>query len=346
MQVKCTKCYRLISFDDAGIKSASVDIFCPFCNNRIRISLARNDEPALPAERDEEQSEKIRKYIDKIEDLPTLPIVIQRILTLVNDPRSTVRQIGGIINSDQSLTAKTLKLVNSAFYGFEKKISTVDQAIVIIGFDAVKNLAISASVFDIFKGIKQKSSFHRHGFWTHSIATAFISKEICEDINLGNTGEVFVAGLLHDIGKLMLDIYFPEEMNKILYQAANMNLSFLQSEESLLSINHSLIGYYLAKRWNLPEVLTWPIRFHHHPQKGERFAETVSIVHIANIIAKAGKIGYDGDNSMPKISVYAWNTIKKRKPDLSLESIKYYIDIANQKLEQSNFVALATVSEE
>ncbi len=340
MIVKCPKCGKSFMLNDALLRNNVTQIFCPNCNNKILVEKKQEDQKSAENEY-QIPKEKLDKILSKIEDLPTLPIVIQRILQLINDPKATTKQIGSIITSDQSLTAKTLKLVNSAFYGFAKKITTVDQAIVIIGFNAVKNLAISASVFDIFKNMNQKSGFDRYGFWTHCIATAFISKQISEDTRIGNPGEIFVSALLHDIGKIILDIYFPNEMNKILYNANNKNISFIQSEEEILGFTHPEVGFLLCRKWNLPENLYIPIRYHHHPNKAIKYESIVAIVHTANIIAKAGNIGYDGDSVTPKISTNAWNLLKQMKPDLSSETIKIYIDSAKHHIEASDFLKVA-----
>jgi len=338
MLIKCDKCGKSFSFNDSLIKSSIMQIYCPYCNNKITINKEDSENGVPIAQIPKEQLDNI---ISKIDDLPTLPVVIQRILQLINDPKATVKQIGSIITSDQSLTAKTLKLVNSAFYGFQKKITTVDQAIVIIGFNAVKNLAISASVFDIFKNVSQRSSFDRSSFWTHCAAVAFIAKQICEDTRAGNSGEIFVSALLHDIGKIVLDVYFPELMNKILYNANYKQISFFQSEEEIAGFTYTEVGFLLSRRWNLPDNLYIPIRYHHTPQKTIKYPNIVSIVHTSNIIAKAGKIGYDGDSILPKISTYSWNILKQLKPDLSLETIKLYIGMAKQNLEESNFLEVA-----
>lgn len=340
MIVKCTKCGKSFILNDTLLKNNVTQIFCPNCNNRIIIEKKKEEEKDNSVEY-EIPKEKLDKILSKIEDLPTLPIVIQRILQLINDPKATIKQIGSIITSDQSLTAKTLKLVNSAFYGFAKKITTVDQAIVIIGFNAVKNLAISASVFDIFKNLNQRSSFDRYGFWTHCVGTAFIAKQISEDTRIGNPGEVFVSALLHDIGKIILDIYFPDEMNKVLYNANSKNISFYQSEEEILNFTHSEVGFLLSRKWNLPDNLYIPIRYHHLPNKAIKYESIVAIVHTANIIAKAGNIGYDGDSITPKISTHAWNILKQMKPDLSSETIKIYIDSAKHHIEESDFLKIA-----
>lgn len=341
MLVKCSKCGKSFILNDSLIKTNVTYIFCPNCNNKIMIE-KKSEETHMEDSSVNIPKEKVDNIISKIDDLPTLPVVIQRILQLINDPKATTKQVGSIINSDQSLTAKTLKLVNSAFYGFSKKITTVDQAIVVIGFNAVKNLAISASVFDIFKNINQKSSFDRYSFWTHCVATAFIAKQISEDTRIGNSGEIFVSALLHDIGKIILDIYFPNEMNKVLYNANNKNITFIQSEEEILKFTHEELGFLLCRKWNLPDNLYIPIRYHHHPNKAIKYESVVAIVHTANIIAKAGNIGYNGYSVTPKISTHAWNLLKDMKPDLSSETIKIYIDSAKNHIEASDFLKVAT----
>ncbi|MCX8058261.1 MAG: HDOD domain-containing protein [Spirochaetes bacterium] len=353
MIIKCNKCNTQFNLNEKPLLGRKVAFPCPNCKNFIHIDLSDSsisnstqveniDKDNLAKQSDTKSfEERLEKLFNSIQDLPTLPIVVQRILSLINDPESTAKQIGAIINSDQSLTAKTLKLVNSAYYGFEKKIKTVDQAIVIIGFDAVKNLALSASVFDAFKSIKQKSNFPREAFWSHSIGVAVASKIISEDAGVGIPGELFVAGLLHDIGKVILDSYFPEEMNKILYYASSNNLSFIEAEEKLIKIDHSIIGFRLGKRWNLPEELIYPIRFHHATNLSQKLEENICVVNLANSIVKLAKIGFDGDNMPPKISMHSFNIIKRFKKDFNKTDIEKYIEQVKTNMEDNEILKVA-----
>lgn len=355
MIIKCKVCQTTFNFNEEKFIGKNIKFKCPRCGNFIELDL-RNYSKKTTFQHEQFKSSQnvsqnlnkkddldfdIDSVIKKLNDLPTLPIVIQRILELVNDPNTSINQMTNIITSDQSLTAKTLKLVNSAFYGFEKKIKTVKQAIIIIGFDAVKNLALSASVFDVFKSVKQRSNFQREAFWQHSFGVAVASKIISEDTLIGVPGELFVAGLLHDIGKIVLDAYFPKQMDSILYNISKSSTTFVESERILGKIDHTQIGFRLGKKWKLPDELIYPIRFHHDPIKTEKFRNLVSVVHLANIVAKLANIGYDGYNTIPKISKTAWTTIAKHKPDISKSDIKKYIIMVQQQLENNEIASLA-----
>lgn len=352
MIIKCKNCNSQFNLNEKPLLGRKVSFPCPNCKSNIELDFtantAENTKTNLNQLKSENKQvdnrtfeEKLDKLFNSLQDLPTLPVVVQKILELVNDPESTAKQIGSIITSDQSLTAKTLKLVNSAYYGFEKKIKTVDQAIVIIGFDAVKNLALSASVFDVFKNIKQRSNFPREAFWNHSIAVAIASKIISEDTGVGIPGELFVSGLLHDIGKVVLDSYFPDEMNKILYICSSNNITFIEAEEKVIKIDHSIIGFRLGKRWNLPDELIYPIRFHHSPHMSQKLEENICIVALANNIAKFAKIGFNGDNSPPKISMHAFNVLKRFKKDFNKTDIENYINLVKENMENNEILKVA-----
>jgi|YNPMSStandDraft_1061717.scaffolds.fasta_scaffold00005_26 putative nucleotidyltransferase with HDIG domain/predicted Zn finger-like uncharacterized protein len=366
MIIKCNNCNSQFNLNEKPLIGRKVAIPCPNCKNLIHLdfTLKTNTNDLNPQKLTDNSitnieknntsfeskddildskpfEERLEKLFSSLSDLPTLPTVVQNILRLINDPDSTAKQIGTIITSDQSLTAKTLKLVNSAYYGFEKKIKTVDQAIVIIGFDAVKNLALSASIFDTFKNIKQKSNFPRDSFWAHSIGAAIAAKIISEDTGIGIPGEIFVAGLLHDIGKVILDAYFPKEMNKILYYCSSNQISFFEAEEKILKIDHTIIGFRLGKRWNLPDELIYPIRFHHNPNKSQKFEENICIVSLANDLVKFAKIGFDGDNTTPKISLHAFNVIKKYKRDFNKSDIEKYIELIKTNMANDEILNVA-----
>lgn len=353
MIVKCKVCQTTFNFNEKRFIGKKIKFRCPRCGNFIELDLRNysgnlkklndgiKEEKGLKIAKKEDLNFNIDVVIKKLNDLPTLPIVIQRILELVNDPETSINQMTKIITSDQSLTAKTLKLVNSAFYGFEKKIKTVKQAIIIIGFDAVKNLALSASVFDVFKTVKQRSNFQRETFWQHSFGVAVASKIISEDTLIGVPGELFVAGLLHDIGKIVLDAYFPKQMDSVLYNISKSDVTFIESEKMLGIVDHTQIGFRLGKKWNLPDDLIYPIRFHHDPVKAGKYRDIVSVVHLANIVAKLANIGYDGYNRIPKISKIAWSIIAKHKPDISKSDIKKYVIMVQQQLEDNEIASFA-----
>ncbi|MEW5692499.1 MAG: HDOD domain-containing protein [Candidatus Hydrogenedentota bacterium] len=257
---------------------------------------------------------RIRKVIEKIQKLPTLPNVVQNVLKIVENPKTTAKDINRVISQDPALSSKVLRLVNSAFYGFPRRISTVTDAIIILGFNTVKSLALSASVFDVFKG--ESIFFDRTAFWQHSIGVGVAAQLIAKRVRYAKVEEIMIAGILHDIGKIALDQYAHEEFNKILATVKEKNMAFLEAEEQVTSCNHCDVGKWMADKWNFPQVILEPIAFHHFPEKSVEFSNITAMIHLADIICKSQNIGYSGDNIIPELNKKAWNDLAITKDDI------------------------------
>ncbi len=249
---------------------------------------------------------EMRFLINKIDTLPTLPHVVSKLGKILENPMVSAEEVNRIISSDQVLTAKILKLVNSAFYGFPGQISTVTHAIVILGFTAVKSIALSASVFDMFPAQGQAFQFDRKKFWEHSIGTAVIAKVLARKMNYQEEEEAFVAGLLHDIGKVILDQYIHDLFLLILTNTQQWDTSFIEAEKQMMNFNHQDIGNWLGEKWSLPLELKESVAYHHTPDKANSGFILATICHLADIFARVKKIGNGGDNFVPQINPAAW----------------------------------------
>lgn len=228
--------------------------------------------------------EQIRERVKTIIQLPALPAVAMEVVELVDNPKTSASKLGRVISSDQALTAKVLKIANSPFYGFPRKISTIDFAIIVLGFDALKEIVISIS---LVSSLQKKSDlyFNAKIFWDHSISTGVIGRKLAHDLGYRISGEVFVAGLLHDMGLSALHRYFNSEFVRIVDIAHESDLSILEAEESVLGITHADVGGWLAERWNLPEHLIEAIALHHAPSKAVINKELVALVHCADVLS-------------------------------------------------------------
>ena len=241
----------------------------------------------------------LEKIIARIDDLPTLPRTVLKITELVNDPKSSAKDIARIITDDQVLTARLLKLVNSSFYGFPQRISTVNTAIVLLGFDAIRSLLLTTSVFDLFAGRSKKSRQDQEKFWDHSLGCAVGAKVIGSYLRHDKIEELFVAGLLHDIGKIVEMLYLPTEFARVMAAANQQNILMQTAEEKVLGYDHAEIGKLLAVKWNLPTKLEQIIANHHQPAAAGSFTMEAAIVHLADILCRALDMGYGGDNKIP-----------------------------------------------
>jgi putative nucleotidyltransferase with HDIG domain len=263
-------------------------------------------------------SPDLQKIVARIDDLPTLPRTVLKITELVNNPRSSAKDIARIITDDQVLTARLLKLVNSSFYGFPQRISTVNTAIVLLGFDAIRSLLLTTSVFDLFAGRNKKSKQDQEKFWDHSLGCAVGAKVIGNYLRHDKIEELFVAGLLHDIGKIVEMLYLPDEFAKVVATINKTNILMLTAEEKVLGYDHADVGKLLAGKWNLPIKLVQVIAHHHQPAAAGSFIMEASIVHLADILCRALNMGYGGDNKIPPLDKSAWSSLKIKAESIEL----------------------------
>jgi HD-like signal output (HDOD) protein len=260
----------------------------------------------------------LQKIIARIDDLPTLPRTVLKITELVNNPKSSAKDLARIITDDQVLTARLLKLVNSSFYGFPQRISTVTNAIVLLGFDAIRSLLLTTSVFDLFAGRNPKRKQDQEKFWDHSLGCAVGAKVIGNHLRHDKIEELFVSGLLHDIGKIVEMLFLPDEFAKVVATINKKDILMITAEEQVLGYSHAEIGKLLADKWNLPVKLEQVIAHHHQPTSAGRFIMEASIVHLADILCRALNMGYGGDNKIPPLDKLAWESLKIKTDSIEL----------------------------
>jgi putative nucleotidyltransferase with HDIG domain len=254
------------------------------------------------------QTEQLKVLISHIDNIPTLPTVVAEVTEAIRDPRVDASHVGQIISRDQALSAKTLRLVNSAFYGFPRKITNITRAIIVMGFNKVRNLALTASVLEAFKS--RDRDFDYAGLWKHSLGTAIAAEALARMVKSGETEDAFVSGLLHDIGKLVMALYAKEAFSRIRNHVAKNDVLMLNAEMELYEIDHGLVGAWLADEWKFPPKLTRAIRLHHNPEAAREFQEIIYITHVADILCRALEIGNPGDKRIPQLSVTVWNALK------------------------------------
>ncbi len=278
---------------------------------------------ATPVDTKLKQERLLRIIEEELQDLPSLPAVVVRVMQTINDPTTSATDLNRLISTDQSLAGKILRLVNSSYYGFPRKITTITHAIVILGFSTVRNLATSLGVVNGFDQSNQITALDREAFWSHSVAVASAASLIARRKNASAKvlEEVFIGGLLHDIGKLFLDQYFPQQYAIAIKLARAANISIWDAEKTALGVGHVLIGKRVAEKWNLPPSLNAMIALHHQTAYAKEYMEIVSIVHAADYLARRAKLGNGGDSIDPVLapevqqwlnfSPEIWETLEK-----------------------------------
>lgn len=251
----------------------------------------------------------IRRKLENLKGLPTLPGVVQKISQMVESSNTSADDVGRVISNDQVLTAKVLRLINSAFYGFPGRISSVTHGLVLLGFNVVKGLVLSASVFDM---MEEKMV----GLWEHSMGTAITSGIIARKLNQKDPEEVSVAGLLHDIGKVVVNVAMPEDYEKISELVEKEEIPVLEAENKVLGFNHASIANWLCEKWNLPGNLKDPISYHHSPELARTAPRQSAMVHLANILVKGKGFGFSGDKFVPSLNENAWQILNLKEKDI------------------------------
>ncbi len=224
--------------------------------------------------------------LSSIRDLPTFPTTALEVMRLASDSDSSAAELAKIISKDPPLATKILRVANSPYYGFARKISTIEWAIVALGFETLRETILSLTLIDLFRGGVTKN-FDPRKFWKHAVDTASAARSIAREVRYRIPGEAYAAGLLHDVGTLVLYRYFPEDFEEILRLVNEESVQPSQAEVVVTGTTHGDIGAWLASKWSFPAYLVEAIRFHHSPAFAEVNPELTSIVHAASLIASS-----------------------------------------------------------
>jgi HD-like signal output (HDOD) protein len=249
------------------------------------------------------------KINHNIRKLPTLPTIFSAISDAMNDPRVTNDEIAKIISSDQASSFKVLQVANSAFYGFRNRIDTISQAIMVLGFNEVRNIVLALSVINMFKKEKEIVNFNPVDFWAHSIGVGIITRMIGKECGLTNLENYFVSGILHDIGKLFFYIFAGKEYSETLKIVDEKNCSVSEAEHEVFGFDHASIGSSVAERWHLSPNVIYAIKYHQSGPNSEKYNKLIASVHVANIFARVLELGNSGDNSIPIPNLKVWEIL-------------------------------------
>jgi len=286
-----------------------------------------------------EINEKILDLVrSKRTELPTLPVVVDNILSTAREERASAKDLADLIGKDQAISNKILRLTNSAYYGLMKKVNSISHAITIIGFNEVIGLTIGMSVFSTFRQKDLHGIFDMRDFWLHSIGCASAAKEVAKKTG-SNVGEqIFLNGLLHDMGKVIFAVYFPKEYRTVLEDAKKSETLLYHKEKEILGIDHAMLSGLLMENWHFPDSLLLPSRFHHNSVECPvTYRHYAMIIELADFLCQKAQIGHSGNPVIPKSERISGNL------GISLRGMEMIVSELNeQRSEIEKFLELTT----
>ena len=271
--------------------------------------------PALAGDPEGKKPPKIDLKLDKIENLPTLPSVYAEVERLCQNPDVDAGELGSVIEGDPSITLKLLRLVNSAFFGFTRKISAVKDAVSLLGNQTVKNAVLSISIFNAAQDQKNTAGFDRKQFWQHSAGVGSIARFLARQLKIERE-DCFTGGILHDIGKVILDGLFSEFYGPVIRAVRRQNIPIFQAEQDEIGLTHTAVGRELAAAWQIPEQLIEVIAHHHKPRDSDRDPELASLIHVADVLCRNAGVGSGGDDLVPVVDGFALEKLRLQPDQL------------------------------
>jgi HD-like signal output (HDOD) protein len=238
-------------------------------------------------------AQAVGQVIKKISNIATLPEVTARIVATVEDPKSSASELHQIVSHDPALVTRILKVVNSAFYGLPGQIASVERAIVLLGLNAIKNIAVAASLGQLFRGVQLCEGCSARDLWTHCIGVGVTARELARQMKIPLTDEAFLAGMIHDVGVLVSLQVFPDKLAEACEQAKLGQSDLCDLENEVMGMDHQRLGAALCEQWKFPRSCQLVAGYHHRPltlTQNNRLL--VTIVHVADTLCCAANLGF------------------------------------------------------
>lgn len=255
----------------------------------------------------------MNEIVHRVEELPALPHVTYRVLTLTSDPRTSSSELADTITTDQVLTAKVLRMANSAYYGYARRIFSINEALIILGFSTVRNLVFAASVHNFMDQEFTGYILPKGDLWNHSMTTALLARLLSRNAGFELHDKAFTAGLLHDIGKVILNTYMKERFSEVLETVNTQSVPFSEAEQRIFGFDHAQVGAKVAEKWNLPDELVEAIAKHHNPAGAKLNPRLTSVTHIADAASMSMGIGLGGDGMLYPFDDFAIQQVQLGK---------------------------------
>jgi len=250
----------------------------------------------------------IDRIVDETSTVYSLPLFYERLNETINHPRSSIDDISKIITEDQGLTARLLRLANSPMFGCYAKVDTITKAVTIIGTQQLRDLALAASVMGVFKDIPE-DLLNMSSFWKHSIACGIIARSLAVYRRELNVERLFVGGMLHDVGQVILASARPAVSRELLEAQRDSGRFYMELEFERLGFNHAELGGALLKKWKIPASIGEPVTFHHNPGSSEQFRLESALIHLSDIICQAMEFGQGAERGVPPLDEPAWDRL-------------------------------------
>lgn len=272
---------------------------------------------------------KAQAMVDAFSELPTIPHVATKVIDLLDKPDVELDEVADMILTDQVLTARVIKIVNSPFYKPSHEIKSVKRALIYLGFRHIRELAFTCSFIDVFQG--KDGAFDIRTFWEHSFGVGIVAKIIAQRFRYPDTEKAYLVGIVHDIGEVFLSYYRKDEFEKLLESLKGKSYRMVEAEGEYFGTSHSEIGYCIAKKWNFPADYCEVIALHHAPEMASIDPTLVSIVNLADLFCSVRQLDYGGKSwvTFNLAEEKSWSILKNYAPNLAdfdVERFCYELD--------------------
>lgn len=280
--------------------------------------------------------------LSQIREIATLPTVAFRILELIDDPRASAQDVTRLIETDVATTMKILKVANSSLYGVRSEITSIQQAVVTLGLNRISNIAVSVALFSqLFSASVQQGVFMNE-YWRHSCATGIVARTLASKLKINLSEREFVGGLLHDVGKMVMIQFFPEEFARVVEKVETELLSDVEAERAVFGVDHNAAGEVIAKMWKLPSDLLDVIVHHTNVDAAENPGAMLPVVRIADLLCEIWGAGiHEGIRELELEQEKVWNMLCDMRPslrELDVEVFTFELEEEFKKAEE--FISL------
>ena len=251
----------------------------------------------------------LERLVEETSTVYSLPLFYERLNETINHPRSSIDDISQIITEDQGLAVRLLRLANSPMFGCYAKVDSITKAVTIIGTQPLRDLALAASVMGVFKGIPEEL-MNMTSFWQHSTACGIIARSLGIYRREANVERLFVAGMLHDVGQVVLVAARPEVSRELLEAQRDSGRFYRELERERLGFDHADLGGGLLKKWKIPVSIGEPVVCHHSPGAAEQFRLETALIHLADVICEALEFGHGAESGVPPFDEAAWERLE------------------------------------